>query len=122
MKELGRMAISQIKKIYSINEQTYNKIAKLAEKKKTIDAELESLEREVEAMEQRVKDLTGGYTSKDLVSTTVTPVFNADGTPKLDKQGHPVRYKKYVFNAPTEDITPTPVEPVDIEPENLNNI
>lgn len=103
MKELGRMAISQIKKIYQINEQNYNKIEKLEVKKQAIDDELESLKSDVEAMETRVKEITGGYTSKDLVHTETTPVFNVDGTPKLDKAGHPVRYKKYVFAMPQEN-------------------
>lgn len=125
MLELGRMAISQVKKVYQLNEQSYQKIAKLEAKKAKIEEELNVLREDVDASEERIKHITGGYTSKDLVHPVVTPVYNADGTPKLDKTGHQVKYKKYVFTDPTENeavddtqSSSTPESSADITPEN----
>lgn len=125
MKELGRMAISQVKKVYQLNEQSYQKIAKLEEKKAKIDSELEVLKNDVAASEERIKHITGGYTSNELVHPVVTPVYNTDGTPKLDKTGHQVKYKKYVFEYPTEvegatDATPESADPQDATPQDFN--
>lgn len=105
MEKLGMRIQAQIKRIYQINEQSYNKIAKLEEKKAKIDAELTALQDSVSTLEKTVQDVTGGYTSKDLIKVSITPVFNADGTPKLDKTGRQVKYKKYSFEYPTESVS-----------------
>lgn len=99
--------IAQIKNIFKANEQDYNKVERLRAKCAELQKEIEELAEGINLAEARVTRVTGGYSSKDIIEVVVTPVFNEDGTPKLDEKGYQQKKKQYVLKYPDTIIPPT---------------
>lgn len=105
-KKFNSRTIAQVKNLFKANEAEYNKIDKLNDKIVGLQAELDMTVAGIESVEARVKALTGGYTSRDLIEAVRTPLINEDGTPKLDKNGYAMYKKQYVCKYP-ETFVPT---------------
>lgn len=121
-KKFNSRIIAQVKNLFKANEAEYNKIDKLTSKINDLQEELNMTVAGIESVEARVKALTGGYTSRDLIEAVRTPLLNEDGTPKLDKNGYAMYKKQYMCKYP-DTFVPTeadienaqPVEEVAIE-------
>lgn len=98
--------IAQIKNIFKANEQDYNKVERLKAKQAELQAEIEELTEGINLAEARVIKVTGGYSSKDIIEVVVTPLFNEDGTPKLDEKGYQQKKKQYVLKYPDTVVPP----------------
>lgn len=73
--------------------------AEMAEKQ----AELESIQIQLDAYEAPIKEATGGYTTEDLVERVV------EVTDKVDKDGKPVKLTKWNLKYPETIVPETPV-------------
>lgn len=98
--------IAQIKNIFKANEQDYNKVERLKAKQAELQEEIEELTEGINLAEARVIKVTGGYSSKDIIEVVVTPLFNEDGTPKLDEKGYQQKKKQYVLKYPDTVVPP----------------
>lgn len=109
-KKFNSRTIAQVKNLFKANESEYNKIDKLNDKIAELQEELNMTLAGIESVEARVKALTGGYTSRDLIEAVRTPLINEDGTPKLDKNGYAMYKKQYVCKYPETFIPVAPEE------------
>lgn len=110
-KVLNQTQVAIIKRIAQNANGNNEKIAKLNDKISALIAERDSLASLVEEMELPVKRMTGGFTSGDLVEKVVTPVFNEDGTPKVDtKTGYQLKKVQYVLRYPESILPPVSTE------------
>ena len=100
MKELTNREIASIKRICQNVDADYQKVCKLNAKIDELTAERDELQLGIDEMEAPVMRKTGGYKSTDLVEKVVTPCFNPDGTPRLDKDGRQVKSTKFVQKYP----------------------
>ena len=114
-KKFNSRTIAQVKNLFKANEAEYNKIDKLNEKITELQTELEMTIAGIESVEARVKALTGGYTSRDLIQAVRIPLINEDGTPKLDKNGYAMYKKQYMCKYPE-----TFLPPIEVTVENVN--
>lgn len=64
-------------------------------------AELETLQAQIEAYQIPIKQATGGYGTEELVDRVVTD------TGKVDKDGNPIKVTTYVLKYPDTIIPPT---------------
>ena len=108
-RKINSRVAAQIKNIFKANENDYNRLEKINNKIADLEAERKEIEENIALTEQRVKNITGGYTSDQIIQVVVIPKFEEDGvTPKLGKNGYPMKDKKYTYRYP-ETIVP-PVE------------
>lgn len=112
----------------------------LITKRDSIKKQIEELAREYNDYDTQVKSLeagikaTLGFSVEQLVKKVIEPAVNEDGTPKVSKDGKPVKTTKYV---PTDIVSydkehkqyviTVPDEPEDeqaeaAEPENTDNV
>lgn len=106
-KPLSTITIKQIISLYKINEIDYAKIERSNKKIERLNNEIAQLKDKqktnysnIDFLEERVKQVTNGYTSKDLIKRVDVPVFKKDGTPALDKAGNPRFKATYVLKYP----------------------
>lgn len=85
---------------------------KLVEKMENLQKEINELEGTIDKWEQGVMDLTGGYTSTELVKKEI--ITCGEGEKAVRKAAYSFYYGDNVL--PVEDITPEPVNP-----ESINN-
>ena len=105
-KKINSRVAAQIKNIFKANENDYNRLKKINNKIADLEAERKEIEENIALTEQRVKNITGGYTSDQIIQVVVIPKFEEDGvTPKFDKNGYPMKDKKYTYRYP-ETIVP----------------
>lgn len=96
-KNLSSRDLAVIKRIAQNVDADFQKVTKLNEKIESLVAERDSLQVGIDEMEAPVIRKTGGFKSTDIYKKVVLPQFNADGTPKTDKEGRPVKVTKYVL-------------------------
>ena len=66
--------------------------------------ELCSLQAQIDGYQIPIKEVTGGYTTEDLVERVITE------TTKLDKDGKPIKMTQYVLKYPETVIPPTEIQ------------
>jgi hypothetical protein len=86
-------------------KQTAKIVAPLTEKKRklynkleALNAEIASINAQINGWQQAILAMTDGYTSEALVIRSVVPYLNEDGTQKTDKDGHKLTITKYEPN------------------------
>jgi hypothetical protein len=103
MKEFSKFQIATIKRTAQNVNPIVTKKNKLKAQIAELQAEVDSLEIQQNAFEAPIKEITGGYTTEDLVEKVVT------GTGKLDKLGVEIKATKYVLKYP-ETVIPVETE------------
>lgn len=123
-KKINSRTVAQVKSIFKFNEKNYNDLAKVNEKIAKLEEQKAALEEAIELAEQPVLRMFG-YKSGDLIEVVVIPLFNEDGTPKMDAEGkYQQKKKQYVAKygeafLPTEsndaEAAPAPEAPAETE-------
>ena len=101
-KELNNRELAIIKRIAQNVDGNFTKVKKLEAKIADLKAQVDELQVEIDEMEAPVIRMTG-VRSTDLFEKQVLPYVNADGTPKKDKDGRPLKITKYVLKAQVEN-------------------
>ena len=96
---------AMLKRVYQNVDANYQKVKKLTFKRNELQKEIDSLMEEIELTDAPVVKKFG-YSSVDLVKKVINPLFNEDGSPKCDKDGHPIKQTKYVLIYPDTIIPP----------------
>jgi predicted transcriptional regulator len=105
-KKFTKFEIATIKRTAQNVNPLVTKKNKIKAKIEELSAELKSLETQQESWEAAIKEMTGGFTTEDLVEKVVI----SDGT--KDKNGNEIKVTKYVLKYPE---TIVPVIPTDVE-------
>lgn len=129
MKELKTFEIAAVKRQFLNSLPTLKKIQSLDEKITKLNKERAELCQFLEGGEAGIKAMTGGYMSTDLIKCEYLPVFNEDGTPKMDEKGKYQQKKRVLtFVPPVEDKpievpagTGNPGSDFDLDKEALNS-
>ena len=98
-KVLNARELAQVKRIAQNVDADYQSVCKLNEKIKELTAQRDALQQGIDEMEAPVIRKTG-YKSTDIFTKVITPQFNADGSPKVDKNGRPIKVTKYTLTHP----------------------
>jgi len=108
MKEnvLNNRELAQIKRIAQNVDTDFQKVCKLEAQINKLTQERDSLQQGIDETEAPVIRKTGGYRSTDIYKKEVIPQFNADGTPKVDKNGRQLKVTKYVLRYPDTLVPP----------------
>ena len=106
-KEFSKFFIASLKRtamnVSPLVRRKQKLLAEIAER----EAELDSIQVQINTFETPIKEVTGGYGTEDLVVRTV------EVTDKVDKDGKPIKVTKWNLKFP-ETIVP-PVENMEIE-------
>lgn len=105
-KKINSRTIAQVKSIFKFNEKNYSDLAKVNEKIAKLEEQKAALEEAIELAEQPVLRMFG-YKSGDLIEVVITPLFNEDGTPKMDAEGKYQQKKKQYVAKYGESFLPT---------------
>ena len=105
-KKINSRTVSQVKIILKFNEKNYSDLAKVNEKMSKLEEQKAALEEAIELAEQPVLRMFG-YKSRDLIEVVTTPLFNEDGTPKMDAEGKYQQKKKQYVAKYGEAFLPT---------------
>lgn len=105
-KKINSRTVSQVKSIFKFNEKNYSDLAKVNEKIAKLEEQKAALEEAIELAEQPVLRMFG-YKSGDLIEVVITPLFNEDGTPKMDAEGKYQQKKKQYVAKYGEAFLPT---------------
>lgn len=105
-KKINSRTITQVKSIFKFNEKNYSDLAKVNEKIAKLEEQKAALEESIELAEQPVLRMFG-YKSGDLIEVVITPLFNEDGTPKMDAEGKYQQKKKQYVAKYGETFLPT---------------
>jgi hypothetical protein len=105
-KKFTKFEIATIKRTAQNVNPLVTKKNKIKAKIEELSAELKSLETQQEIWESAIKEMTGGFTTEDLVHKVVS----FDGT--KDKNGNLIKVTKYALKYPE---TIVPVTPTDVE-------
>ena len=105
-KKINSRTVSQVKSIFKFNEKNYSDLAKVNEKIAKLEEQKAALEEAIELAEQPVLRMFG-YKSGDLIEVVITPLFNEDGTPKMDAEGKYQQKKKQYVAKYGETFLPT---------------
>ena len=100
VKTFNNRELIQIRRIAMNVDGDYKKLARIDEKIAILLKEKEDIQAGIDVMEAPVVAMTGGYKSVDIYEKIISPKFNSDGTPKLDKEGKHERETKYVLRYP----------------------
>ena len=113
-KVLNARELAQVKRIVQNVDADYQSVCKLNEKIKELTAQRDALQQGIDEMEAPVIRKTG-YKSTDIFTKVITPQFNADGSPKVDKNGRPIKVTKYVLRYGDSILPPasSPEEPTE---------
>lgn len=104
MRELKTFEIASVKRQFLNSLPTLKKIQSLDEKIAKLNEERAMLCQFLEGGEAGIKAMTGGYMSTDLIKCEYLPIFNEDGTPKMDEKGKYQQKKRVLtFVPPVED-------------------
>ena len=101
MKKLTIRQVAQLKRTAQNVYPLVSKKNKLIEQMNLLNAEIASINAQIDAWEYATKEMTEGFTSEDLITRKVICLTNEDGTPKVDKNGQQMKVTKY---EPKEDI------------------
>ena len=88
--------IAAIKRIAQNADSDYQKVQKLNSKIEELSKERDLIQESLKLTEAPVV-ARYGYPSTTLVKKEVNPLFNADGTPKVDKDGRQMKQTKYIW-------------------------
>ena len=127
-KVLNARELAQVKRIAQNVDADYQNVCKLNEKIKELTAQRDALQQGIDEMEAPVIRKTG-FKSTDIFAKVIIPQFNEDGSPKMDKNGRPIKVTKYtlrypdtiipVENTPTENAEVKEAEAPATEEENV---
>ena len=101
MKKLTIRQVAQLKRTAQNVYPLVSKKNKLIEQMNQMNAEIASINAQIDAWEYATKEMTEGFTSEDLITRKVICLTNEDGTPKVDKNGQQMKVTKY---EPKEDV------------------
>ena len=101
MKKLTIRQVAQLKRTAQNVYPLVSKKNKLIEQMNLRNAEIISINAQIDAWEYATKEMTEGFTSEDLITRKVICLTNEDGTPKVDKNGQQMKVTKY---EPKEDV------------------
>lgn len=101
MKKLTIRQVAQLKRTAQNVYPLVSKKNKLIEQMNLMQAEITSINAQIDAWEYATKEMTDGFTSEDLITRKVICLTNEDGTPKVDKNGQQMKATKY---EPKEDV------------------
>ena len=105
MKEFTKFQVATIKRVAQSVSPLVRQKEKLTREINEREKELESIQIQIDAFQGPIKEMTGGFSSEDLVQRVV------EVTDKLDKEGKPVKITKWVLKYP-DTIIPVAEEPV----------
>lgn len=101
MKEFSKFQVATLKRVAQSVSPLVRAKEKLVNQITECEQELKSIQIQIDAFQGPIKEMTGGYTTEDLVVREVSV------TDKLDKEGKPVKVTKWVLRYPD---TVIPVE------------
>lgn len=101
MKEFSKFQVATLKRVAQSVSPLVRAKEKLVNQITECEQELKSIQVQIDAFQGPIKEMTGGYTTEDLVVREVSV------TDKLDKEGKPVKVTKWVLRYPD---TVIPVE------------
>ena len=99
-KVLNARELAQVRRIAQNVDADYQKVGKLNEQIAKLTAQRDELQQGIDEMEAPVIRKTGGFKSTDIYEKTIVPQFEANGTPKTDKDGRQIKITKYVLRYP----------------------
>lgn len=100
-KEFSKFFIASLKRTAQNVSPLVRRKQKLQAEIADREAELESIQKQLETYEAPIKEATGGYSTEDLIVRTV------EVTDKTDKDGKPVKSTKWNLKYPDTIIPPT---------------
>lgn len=110
MKEFTKFQVATIKRVAQSVSPLVRQKERLTREINEREKELESIQIQIDAFQGPIKEMTGGFSSEDLVQRVV------EVTDKLDKDGKPVKITKWVLKYPDtiipvagESVVNTPV-------------
>lgn len=98
-KEFSKFFIASLKRVAQNVYPLVRKKTKLLEEIAERQAELESIQAQIDGYQVPIKEATGGYTTEDLITRVVVT------TDKMDKDGKPIKVTQYNLTYP-ETIIP----------------
>lgn len=104
MKEFSKFQIASFKRTAQNVYPLVRRKLKLLAERQDIDNELASLQLQIDAYQGPIKEVTGGFTTEDLIVREVV------ATGAVDKNGHPVKMTTYKLKYP-ETVVPVVNEP-----------
>lgn len=114
MKEFSKFQVATLKRAAQSVSPLVRAKEKLVNQITECEQELKSIQTQIDAFQGPIKEMTGGYTTEDLVVREVSV------TDKLDKEGKPVKVTKWVLRYPD---TVIPVEQEEQEvPEEAESV
>ncbi len=114
MKEFSKFQVATLKRVAQSVSPLVRAKEKLVNQITECEQELKSIQIQIDAFQGPIKEMTGGYTTEDLVVREVSV------TDKLDKEGKPVKVTKWVLRYPD---TVIPVEKEEQEvPEEAESV
>ena len=114
MKEFSKFQVATLKRVAQSVSPLVRAKEKLVNQITECEQELKSIQAQIDAFQGPIKEMTGGYTTEDLVVREVSV------TDKLDKEGKPVKVTKWVLRYPD---TVVPVEQEEQEvPEEAESV
>ena len=123
-KEFTSREKGMIKSVAKTVYPMYARLYKLQEQVRNLENEIEIQQKAIDNWEKGVMDLTGGFTSMELVEREVVNV-GKDGK-DIRKAISKLRYEDTVIppmeECTVEDITPQPINPEPINPEPIASI
>jgi len=123
-KEFTSREKGMIKSVAKTVYPMYARLYKLQEQVRNLENEIEIQQKAIDNWEKGVMDLTGGFTSMELVEREVVNV-GKDGK-DIRKAIFKLRYEDTVIppmeECTVEDITPQPINPEPINPEPVASI
>lgn len=99
-KEFSKFQIANLKRTAQNVYPLVRRKTKLQEEIAERQAELDSIQKQIDGYQIPIKEYTGGYTTEDLVVRTVT------NTGKVDKQGNPIKVTTYTLKYPDTVVPP----------------
>ena len=114
MKEFSKFQVATLKRVAQSVSPLVRAKEKLVNQITECEQELKSIQTQIDAFQGPIKEMTGGYTTEDLVVREVSV------TDKLDKEGKLVKVTKWVLRYPD---TVIPVEQEEQEvPEEAESV
>ena len=103
-KEFSKFFIASLKRTAQNVQPLVRRKTKLLAQIEEMRNELCSLQAQIDGYQIPIKEVTGGYTTEDLVERVITE------TTKLDKDGKPIKMTQYVLRYPETVIPPTEIQ------------
>lgn len=105
MLKLSKFQIANLKRTAQSVYPLVRRKNKLLEEIAAAQQELQSIQTQIDAYQIPIKEATGGFTTEDLVTRTVTE------TGKVDKNGQQIKITQYTLTYPDTIVPPEAPEP-----------